>query len=130
MPGATRKLSSVRLLDSVSLSHSAGLLRESINDRRFSDYYKSLDKNGKDYYRLVEAIVSSPSRMDEIKRAGDVLKLYAEAQRVVEAGRASLADAWYSMAKLKSAIESTAKPYDEDRSECLELLDEKLIKRS
>jgi hypothetical protein len=93
MPGATRKLSSVRLLDSVSLNHSAGLLRESINDRRFSDYYKYLDKKGNNHYRLVEVIVSSPSRMDEIKRAGDVLKLYAKAQRAVEADRASLADA-------------------------------------
>jgi hypothetical protein len=31
---------------------------------------------------------------------------------------------------LKSAIENTAKLFDEDRYECLELLDEKLIKRT
>jgi hypothetical protein len=34
------------------------------------------------------------------------------------------------MSKLKSAIESTAKLSYEDRSECLELLYEKLIKRT
>ncbi len=130
MPGATRRLSNVNLLHSVSLNHSAGLLRDSMNDRRFSEYRKSLDRKGKDHCRLVEAIISSPSKMDEIKRAGDVLKLYAEAQRAVEADRASLADAWYSMSKLHDAIKITSKLSDEDRTECLQLLDAKLLKRT
>jgi len=113
MPGATRRLSNVNLLSSVSINHSAGLLRDSMNDRRLPDYHKSLDRKGKDQYRLVEAIVSSPyTKMDEIKRAGDVLKLYAEARRDVEADRASLADAWYSMSKLHDAITSTSKLSD------------------
>jgi len=55
------------------------------------------------------------------------LKLYAKAQRLVEAERASLADAWYSMSKLQAAIENTAKLSDEDRSKCLQLLDKKII---
>jgi len=44
--------------------------------------------------------------MDKINHAGGVLKLYAEAQRVVEAGRASLADAWYSMPELQTNIKT------------------------
>ncbi len=78
-------------------------------------------KKEKDQYRLIEVLVSSPSRMDEIKRAGDVFKLYAKAQRAVDADRASLGDACYSISKLKASIESTAKLSDEDRSECLNL---------
>ncbi len=46
MPGGTRKLSNVNLLDSVSMNHVTGLLRDSMNDRRFSNYRKSLDKKG------------------------------------------------------------------------------------
>ena len=44
-------MSSVNLLDSVSMNHAAGLLRDSMNDRRFSKYQKSLDKKGKVHYR-------------------------------------------------------------------------------
>ena len=57
MSGASRKLSNVHLLESVSMNHSAGLLRESMNNKQFSDYHKSLNRKGKDHCRLEEAIV-------------------------------------------------------------------------
>ncbi len=63
-----------KLLYSISTKHFARLLRESIKDRRYSDYILNLDKKGKGQYREVESIVLSPSRMDEINRFGDVPK--------------------------------------------------------
>jgi hypothetical protein len=90
MTGATRKISNVQLLDSVSINHGAGLLSDSINDTRLRDYHRSLDKKGKAHFALVSAIVSSHSRMNTIERDGDVVKLYSEAQRSVEADRATL----------------------------------------
>jgi len=112
------------------MNHVTGLLRDSMNDRRFLNYHKSLDTKGKIQYRAVEAIISSHSRMDEIIRASDVLKLYGEAQRAVEADRAKLGDAWCSMFMLHKAVESTSKLSVEDWRECLKLLDEKLVKRN
>ena len=68
--------------------------------------------------------------MNDIKRAADVIKLYEEAQRVVEADRATLADAWYTMSNLRRAIQFTSMLSDEERRQCLALLDEKLVKRT
>ncbi len=67
--------------------------------------------------------------MDDIKRA-DVMQLYEEAQRAVEADRAKLADAWYTMSKLWMSIECTSMISGEDRRECLALLNAKLVKRT
>jgi hypothetical protein len=58
------------------------------------------------------------------------MKLYSEARRSVEADRSTLVDAWYSMNKLRKAIESTPKLSDAERRECLQVLDEKLVKRT
>ena len=78
------------------MNYSVGLLRESIRDRRFQKYTRKLDKTIKGQNPEAEAIVSSPSWMDAIKRSGDVTKSHEEAQRAVEADRATLADVWYS----------------------------------
>jgi hypothetical protein len=93
-------------------------------------YQKSLDKNGKYHFKLMESIISLPSKIDAIKRAGDVMKLYNEAQRAVEADRATLSYAWYCMTQLRKSIQNTSKLVDSERNECLDLLDEKLLKRT
>ncbi len=85
---------------------------------------KSLStRKGKKQYRTVKTIVASPSRMDDIKRATNVIKLYEEAQRVVETDRATLADACYTMSNLRRAIQCTSIIYDEERCRYLALLD-------
>ena len=48
----------------------------------------------------------------------------------MEADRASIANACYSMTKLRKAIKSTPELSDAERRECLEVLDETLVKRS
>jgi hypothetical protein len=120
----------VQLLDSVVKNHDAGLLVETINDVRLRDYQKNLDKSGKAQFTAVATIVASHSKMNSIQRASDVMRLYAEAQRSVEADHATLADAWYSMTKLRKAIEVTPKLSESDRRECLQVIDDKLVKRT
>jgi len=76
--GATRRLSNLKPPQSVAINHTSGLLRASMNDLRFLSYQTSLDKKGKEQCCVVEVIVASPSRMDDIKPAGDVMQLYEE----------------------------------------------------
>jgi hypothetical protein len=125
MPGATRKLSNVNLLTSVSAN--AQLLLECVNDRRVHDYYKSLNAKGKLLFKRVEAAIRSSSMMNQIQAAGELLKLYAEGQRAVEADRATLSDAWYVMQKLRDVVEVTDKLVEAERHNAVKLIDEKLI---
>ena len=134
LPGATRRLSACRMLE--SLARNGDALRQFVNSREYQEMLsdlrkeKRMDMERSQKLKAVETrdIVNDLSRWDDIQAMEEFLRMFSVMQRFTEKAVSNLSDGYWIFLCLKEHIKKHEKYLEKDVSAVSTVVDKYLAK--